>query len=170
MSQDASARQDMCAHVAALSRPSAALAPSSLCLDSLRATAARQVIIEGSTCGPIVRDPYCANRGQLAARRATTTPRCAQVFTARRVRPRRPCARRAASIRRAAGRPCRTAPPAPLALSATTAVILSQLDPAAQVWHSKNQSIKKKKKKATQMYFPSLSRLPSYLPLPVNVS
>lgn len=153
MSQDASARQDMRAHAAALSRPSAALAPSSLCLDSLRATAARQVIIEGGTCGPIVRDPYCVNKGQLAARRATTTPRRAQVFTARRVRPCRPCARRAASIRRAAGRPCRTAPPAPLALSATTAVILSQLDPAAQVWHSKNQSMKKKNSHTNALSF-----------------
>lgn len=157
MSQDASARQDMCAHAAVLSRPSAALAPSSLCLDSLRATAACQVIIEGSTCGPIVRDPYCVNKGQLAARRATTTPRRAQVFTARRVRPRRPCARRAASIRLVAGRPCRTAPPAPLALSATTAVILSQLDPAAQVWHSKNQSMKKKKNSHTNVLSFTLS-------------
>lgn len=52
-SQDSSARQGVRAHAAALSPPSAALAPSSLFLDRPHVTAARQVI-EGSACGPMM--------------------------------------------------------------------------------------------------------------------
>lgn len=142
MSQDASARQDMHAHAAALSQSSAALAPSSPCLDSLHATAARQVIIKESTCHlkPIWRE----QRSNPDTSRNMTLRR-AQDFTAWRVRQRRLHARQAASVRHAAGRPWLTAPPAPLAFSATAALSLSQLDPAAQVWHSENQRVRGEK-------------------------